>query len=43
MSGSSLENFEITDTNVNDLSVTLAPELEGVANNAPVITTQPSY
>ena len=37
MSGASL-NFEITDSNVNDLSITLAPELEGVANNAPVIS-----
>ena len=37
MSGASL-NFEITDSNVNDLAITLAPELEGVANNAPVIS-----
>jgi hypothetical protein len=37
MSGSSL-NFEITDSNVNDLAITLAPEFEGVANNAPVIS-----
>ena len=37
MSGSSL-NFEITDSNVNDLAITLAPVFEGVANNAPVIS-----
>ena len=40
MSGSS-ENFEITDTNVSNLAVTLSPELAGAINNAPVITTQP--
>ena len=40
MTGSS-SIFEITDSNVSDLSINLAPELEGVANNAPVITTSP--
>ena len=41
MSGSS-EFFEITNSNVSDLSISMAPELEGVANNAPVIGRQPS-
>ena len=40
MSGSS-SIFEITDSNVSDLSINLAPELEGIANNAPVITSSP--
>ena len=40
MSGSSA-NFEITDSNVSDLSITLSPELAGEINNAPVITSSP--
>ena len=34
-------NFEITDSNVSDLSITLSPELAGAINNAPVITSSP--
>ena len=33
--------FEITDTNVSDISVMIAPESEGTANNAPVISSTP--
>ena len=40
MSGSSA-NFEITDSNVSDLSITLSPELAGEINNAPVISSSP--
>ncbi len=40
MSGAS-STFEITDSSVNDISVTLAPEVEGTANAAPVITSAP--
>mgnify|MGYP001292777834 CR=1 FL=1 len=40
MSGIS-DLFEITDSNISNLSINLAPELEGIANNAPVITTSP--
>ena len=40
MSGASA-NFEITDSNVSDLSITLSPELAGEINNAPVITSSP--
>ena len=40
MSGTTA-NFEITDTNINDLVIVLSPELEGVANSAPVITSTP--
>ena len=40
MSGAS-GTFEITDSSVNDISVMLAPEVEGTANAAPVITSAP--
>tara|TARA_B100001113_G_C21103206_1_gene619650 strand:- start:631 stop:2172 length:1542 start_codon:yes stop_codon:yes gene_type:complete len=40
MTGSSTL-FEITDSNISDLVINLAPELAGVANSAPVITSSP--
>jgi hypothetical protein len=40
MSGTTA-NFEITDANINDLAISLSPELEGVANTSPVITSTP--
>ena len=40
MTGSSVL-FEITDSNISDLSISLAPELAGVANSAPVISSNP--
>ena len=40
MTGSS-ELFEITDSNISDLVINLAPELAGVANSAPVISSTP--
>ena len=40
MSGSS-ELFEITNSNISNLSISLAPELAGVANSAPVISSTP--
>ena len=40
MTGSSTL-FEITDSNISDLVINLAPELAGVANSAPVITSTP--
>jgi hypothetical protein len=40
MSGTTA-NFEITDANINDLAISLSPELVGVANTSPVITSTP--
>ena len=40
MSGAS-DTFEITDSSVADISVMLAPEIEGTANAAPVISSAP--
>jgi len=40
MSGAS-DTFEITDSSVADISVMLAPEIEGTANAAPVISSVP--
>jgi hypothetical protein len=40
MTGSSTL-FEITDSNISDLVINLAPELAGVANSAPVISSTP--
>jgi hypothetical protein len=40
MTGAS-ESFEISDSNISDLTINLAPELAGVANSAPVINSSP--
>ena len=40
MTGSS-ELFEITNSNISNLEISLAPELAGVANSAPVISSTP--